>query len=369
MTHAVETTQRIALKTAAEETATEVLLGPGVLSAAPSHLSRYAASRLVLVADENVAPLYGEQLRDRLARGGFRADLLRVAAGEEAKTLETLARLYAGLHDAGVERDDVVVAVGGGVVGDVAGMLAATYLRGLTLIQVPTSLVAIITASVGGKVGVNFMSHKNLIGCFKQPALVLADTDTLRTLPPVEFRSGLGELLTVGVLGAPRIFLALEAEGARDLLPLMAEAVRCKAAVIEADPYNRLGIRAKLNLGHTFGHAFETLSGFTLPHGLAVGVGLHVAARLAAQLKMCPPGLPGRIRRVLTSLGLPAELNGYAASDVVEAMRHDKKRAGGRLRWVLPTALGEVALVGEERVPSALLEEVLTELVGRGPAR
>lgn len=369
MSQAIDTTHRIEVNVATGATRTEILLGRGLLSNAAAYLGSYKSGRLMLVSDEHVAPLYGAPLREALRGAGFRAELLIIPAGEESKTLETLEGLYGDLLAGEVDRGDVIVAVGGGTVGDVAGMLAGTYMRGLEFIQVPTSLVAIITASVGGKAGVNFMGHKNLLGCFKQPALVLADTDTLVSLSREEFSSGLGELLTVGVLGAPRIFTALEARGAHELEPLMAEAIRCKAAIVEADPFDRLGIRAKLNLGHTFGHALETLSGFTLPHGLAVAVGLHIAARLAAAIGLCPPELPGRISRLLSALGLPATLSGYRPEDVIGAMRYDKKRAGGRLRWVLPKTLGEVVLVDEREVASVLLEDVLKNLVGQEQGR
>ena len=369
MSQAIDTTHRVEVNVATGSTRTEILLGRGVLSNAAAHLGSYQLARLILVSDENVAPLYGAPLHDSLRREGFRAELLTVPAGEEAKTLATLEGLYRDLQAGEVDRGDVIVAVGGGMVGDVAGMLAGTYMRGLEFIQVPTTLVAIITASVGGKAGVNFMGHKNLLGCFKQPALVLADTDTLRSLSHDEFLSGLGELLTVGVLGAPGIFLALEADGAHDLEPLMAQAIRCKGTIVEADPFDRLGVRAKLNLGHTFGHALEALSGFSLPHGLAVAVGLHIATRLAAAIGLCPPELPERIRRVMSTLALPTSLSGYRAEDVIEAMRYDKKRTGGRLRWVLPKTVGEVALVGEEEVPSGVLEEILNKLVGQGQGR
>ncbi|HEX8720250.1 MAG TPA: 3-dehydroquinate synthase [Pyrinomonadaceae bacterium] len=366
MNSAVETAHRLKLTVAGRPESTDILLGPGVLSEAPALLAPYRGGRLLLVADEGVRPLYAEPLRDALREAGFAATLAAVPAGEESKTLETLSRLYAEAHAAGLDRSDAVVAVGGGMVGDVAGMLAGTYMRGLALVQVPTSLVAMVTASVGGKVGVNFDAHKNLVGLFKQPSHVLADTDTLRTLPATEYLSGLGELVNVGVLGAPEVFESLERDGAARLHTLVAAAIRCKCDIVEADPFDRLGVRARLNLGHTFGHAFETLSGFTLAHGLAVSVGLHVAARVAAELGLCDASLPARVRRTLEALDLPVSLKGYRAGDVMAAMRHDKKRSGGRLRWVLPTAVGEVRIVGEEDVPPGLVERVLDELVDRG---
>ncbi len=260
---------------------TELVIGRGVLAQAHELLAPYRELRVLVVSDSSVTPLYAAPLRDALLGAGYDTHLLTIPAGETAKTLETAIELYAACRDLGVERSDTVVAVGGGVVGDVAGMVAGTYLRGLRFVQVPTTLVAQITASIGGKVGVNFRGDKNLVGLFYQPAHILIDLATLETLPEVEFRSGLGELITVGVLGAPAIFEALEARGAADLGALIAAAIRCKSAIVEADPYDQLGIRAHLNLGHTFGHALEKLSDFTLAHGLAVAVGLHIASRLA----------------------------------------------------------------------------------------
>ena len=366
MNSAVETAHTLKLTVEGRAESTDILLGPGVLAEAPALLTPYCGGRLLLVTDEHIRPLYAEPLREVLRDAGFAATLASVPAGEESKTLETLSRLYAATHAAGLDRSDAVVAVGGGMVGDVAGMLAGTYMRGLALVQVPTSLVAMVTASVGGKVGVNFDAHKNLVGLFKQPSHVLADTDTLRTLPETEYLSGLGELVNVGVLGAPELFESMERDGAARLHTLVAAAIRCKCDIVAADPFDRLGIRARLNLGHTFGHAFETLSDFTLAHGLAVSVGLHVATRVAAELGICDAGLPGRVRRTLEALSLPTTLKGYRAEDVMDAMRHDKKRSGGKLRWVLPTAVGEVRVVGQDEVPPGLVERLLDELVNRG---
>lgn len=358
---------RITLSAGAAQT--DILLGHGLLARAGDLLGAYRAARLLIVADANVAPLYAAPLRDALARDGYAASLLTIPAGERAKTMDTLIELYSACQAIEVERDDAVVAVGGGVAGDVAGMLAGTYLRGLAFVQVPTTLVAQVTASVGGKVGVNFGAAKNQIGMFNQPERVLIDLDTLATLPEIEFRSGLGELITVGVLGAPEIFEALEARGSAELGALIAAAIRCKAAIVAADPSDRLGVRAQLNLGHTFGHALEQLSDFTLPHGLAVAVGLHIAARLASALGLCRPALADRIERALHALDLPTGLSGYAPERVIQAMRSDKKRVGGRLRWVLPLELGKVALVDERQVPAGLLEDLLRALVWAGAAR
>ena len=362
----VETAHKLTLTVAGRAESTDILLGPGVLSEVPGLLAPYRGGRLLLVTDEHVGPLYADPLRDALQDAGFAVTLAVIPAGEESKTLEMLSRLYTEADAAMLDRSDAVVAVGGGMVGDVAGMLAGTYMRGLALVQVPTSLVAMVTASVGGKVGVNFGAHKNLVGVFKQPSHVLADTDTLRTLPETEYLSGLGELVNVGVLGAPKLFEALEQHGTAELHTLIAAAIQCKCDIVEADPFDRIGIRARLNLGHTFGHAFETLSDFKLAHGLAVSVGLHVATRVAAELGICDAHLPVRVRRTLKALNLPTSFTGYRAEEVMEAMRYDKKRSGSKLRWVLPTAVGKVRIVVQQEVPPGLVERVLDELVNSG---
>ena len=357
---------RLTLPAGSEQT--ELILGRGALDQAAALLDAYRGVRLLIVSDEHVAPLYAAPLCERLTAAGYRAHLLTIAAGEQAKSLATLSELYAACQALHVERADLVVALGGGVVGDVAGMLAGTYLRGLRLVQAPTTLVAQVTASVGGKVGVNFGGEKNVIGMFKQPQQILIDPDALATLPPVELRSGLGELITVGVLGAPELFESLAADGPQQLDAQIAAAIRCKSALVAADPFDQRGIRAKLNLGHTFGHALEQLSDFSMPHGLAVAVGLHLASRLAAALGLCPAALVERIERTLRALDLPTAVRGYRPEQVIAAMRGDKKRSGGRLRWVLPIALGEVVLVGEDQVPPALLHDVIEPYVWQGGA-
>jgi 3-dehydroquinate synthase len=341
---------------------TDVMIGRGLLARAADLLAESPAARLVVVSDQTVAPLHAGPLVRALRASGRAALLLTIPDAEEGKTLDALRGLYDACHTREVERGDVVVAVGGGVVGDVAGMLAATYLRGLALVQVPTSLVAMVTASVGGKVGVNLGGHKNLLGAFKQPSLVIVDLGALETLPEQERLSGLGELLGVGMLGDPGIFDALVGGPPTDLEPLVAAAIRCKMALVAADPFDERGLRARLNLGHTFGHAFEAASGFRLAHGLAVGVGLLAASRLAAALGLCPAPLPQRVHDALEALGLPVAIGG-SASRVLAAMRGDKKRSGGRLRFVLPTSVGEVRLVGEDEIPPELLPLVLASVM------
>jgi 3-dehydroquinate synthase len=342
---------------------TDVVLGRGLLARAADLLKARPGTRLLVVSDPTVAPLHAAPLVRALSAAGREAHLLTIPGSEQGKTLGALRQLYAACQDRRTERGDMVVAVGGGVVGDVAGMLAATYLRGLVLVQVPTSLVAMVTAGIGGKVGVNLGDHKNLVGAFKQPALVIVDLDALQTLPERERLSGLGELLGVGMLGDAAIFDALAGGTPADLELLVAAAIRCKMALVAADPFDENGLRARLNLGHTFGHAFEAASGFRLAHGLAVAVGLLAASRLAAALGICAADLPHRVQDALEALGLPLAISGVSADRVLTAMRDDKKRSGGRMRFVLPAAIGDVRLVGEEEIRPGLLEHVLAGVV------
>ncbi|HET8840854.1 MAG TPA: 3-dehydroquinate synthase family protein [Ktedonobacteraceae bacterium] len=353
---------RLRLSTASAST--EVIVGHNTLDHACNLLEMDRSVRLVLITDQHIAPLYARSFCQLLEQKGYQIHLLEIASGEQAKTLETLLSLYEACLDLQLERDDVVITMGGGAIEDVGGLLAGTYLRGLDLMHIPTSLVGMVSSSIGGKVAINFRGAKNVIGAFKFPKFILMDLNFLDTLPDLERRSGIGELITVGVLGAPAIFEALEAHGTANLQDLIVAAIQCKAALVEADPFDQSDIRARLNLGHTFGHALEKLSGFRLPHGLAVAIGLHIASRLAASIGLCPDWLPTRIYQTLQALDLPTTLTGYHPADVLSAMKSDKKRARGLLRYVLPTAIGDVVLVSEDQVPPACLEEVLREIVG-----
>jgi shikimate kinase/3-dehydroquinate synthase len=234
-------------------------------------------------------------------------------------------------------------------------------LRGVPFVQLPTSLLAMVDASVGGKTGVDLPQGKNLVGAFKQPQVVIMDTAVLSTLPSDEFRSGLAEIVKHGIIGAPKLFVQLENEGPINLVQLVADAVRVKIVVVEEDPFER-GRRAMLNLGHTFGHALELVSEYTLRHGEAVAIGMVAAANMAAELGRCEPGLAERITRLSNRLGLPTSAPGYDVDAVLAAMSHDKKRAGKKLRFVVPQALGDVVVIddpGEEVVRRAIQGIVL----------
>nr|WP_290670100.1 3-dehydroquinate synthase [Ardenticatena sp.] len=310
--------------------------------------------RVAMITDAHVAPLHAAALRAEWLAGGVSTDVYTIPAGERAKTLETVATLYERLLHDGHDRHSLIVTLGGGVVGDLGGFVAATYMRGIPFVQVPTSLLAMVDASVGGKVGVDHAGAKNIVGAFKHPLLVVADTTFLETLPPREIRNGLAEVVKHALIADPELLHWLE-RGTWAWPALVERAVRVKVNIVEQDPFEH-GVRALLNLGHTFGHALETVSGFSLAHGEAVAVGLVLAARLAARLGMADESLERRITRVLKRLGLPTTYPADAEA-VWRAMQFDKKKRGRQLRFILPRDVGQVEVVRD--VPREAVLEVL----------
>lgn len=339
-----------------------VIIGEGVLDYLGDLIaSRFTGRQVAVVTNDVLAELYGETVLANLHRAGRQAVLVRMPEGEQHKTLDTVRSLYTQFLDAGLDRHSPVVALGGGVVGDVAGFAAATYLRGVRLIQVPTSLLAMVDASVGGKVGVDLPGPgggKNLVGAFKPPAFVLADPLLLATLPGPEFRAGLAEVVKHGIIAAPALFASLETYGPSSLAALLDDAVRVKVDIVQADPFER-GVRAHLNLGHTFAHAIESVSGYRVRHGEAVAIGLAAASYLAQAIGLADPATLARVERLLTRLGLPTRVPDDPALTVdrlVAGMGSDKKRRDGRLRFVLPRAIGDVTVVEDvapQRVSAA----------------
>ncbi|MHB1295479.1 MAG: 3-dehydroquinate synthase [Anaerolineae bacterium] len=325
-----------------------VHLAPGVLGRiAPLLRVRGVAERVALVSDANVWPLYGERVAADLRAGGFEPTPMVLPAGEQAKTLESVRTLYDGFIAAGLDRGGAVVALGGGVITDMAGFAAATYLRGVPLVQAPTTLLGMVDAGVGGKVAVDHPQGKNLIGAFVTPLSVLVDPDVLATLPEAERLAGLAEIIKAGVIADPELFDAFAPDRpAPDLRWAVERALEVKIAVVERDPYER-GERAVLNLGHTFAHAFERLAGYSLAHGLAVSVGMVAAAELAALRGLCTAEMVARIRAVLRHQGLPTRYDAHPPEVVYQAMGTDKKRQGARLRFVLPREIGEVVIDGD----------------------
>ncbi|HKF78974.1 MAG TPA: 3-dehydroquinate synthase [Candidatus Dormibacteraeota bacterium] len=344
-----------------------VLVGHGVLAHLPALVADLGVTGAAVVADRAVAASYGRPLAAALAGSRGPAPLLDVEAGEQAKTLAGVERVLAFLEAAGLDRHGLVVAVGGGTIGDLAGFAAAIWLRGVRCVHVPTNLLAMVDSSVGGKTGVNSPAAKNAIGAFWQPVAVVADLATLATLPEDDYLAAFGEVVKYAVAMDAGLAARLEAERgallARSpaaLQPVVARCVELKAGVVAADEREG-GPREILNYGHTVGHALESASGFTAAHGRAVAFGMKAAARIAVQVGVCDPGLVGAQDRLLDAFGLPGALPRVTADAVLEAVPRDKKRREQAVRWVLPTGLG-AARTGVE-VPGAVVAAVLRGLV------
>jgi 3-dehydroquinate synthase len=316
---------------------------------------RCKARHAVLITDTNVQESHATDAAESLGRSLAKVDLIALEPGESSKSVEMASGLWNGLLELGADRKTVVVAVGGGVVGDLAGFVAATYARGIGFFQVPTTLLAQVDSSVGGKVGIDLPAAKNMVGAFLQPLGVLIDTSTLATLPDRDYKAGFGEVVKYGVILDAQLFDQLEAEVpellARDpavLARVVARCCRLKADVVQQDEREETGLRAILNYGHTFGHALETLTGYgTYLHGEAVAIGMLCASRLAERLGRVDAEFTARQRRLLELLGLPVDLPNLDAEQVLATMLRDKKAEHGRLRFILPTRMGHVELVGD----------------------
>jgi 3-dehydroquinate synthase len=344
----------------------DILIGKGLLSQAAEYLRPLKlGKRGVIITDTNVEALYAGALVDALGKDGFAAEVLSVPAGEASKSLRQANRLFEKLPTLGLDRHSFLIALGGGVVGDLAGFVAASYLRGIALVQVPTSLLAQVDSSVGGKTGVNLPQGKNLVGAFYQPKLVLADIDTLETLPERELRSGFAEVIKHGAIRDAKFFEWLEHEYKR-VLALDPKAVvhavrRCceiKAEVVSADE-RESGLRAILNLGHTVGHAMETLSDYSgLLHGEAISMGMCAGARLSVMRAGFSEAEAERLCGLIATSGLPTRLGKtFKLGELLEAARLDKKARDGKLRFVLLKRLGEAFV--SDAVTDADIREVV----------
>ena len=332
-----------------------ILLGEGLLGSVDS-LAPYVSRQVLVVSNRTVANHYLDKLRPSLGDAA-QVHCVEIGDGEQFKTLQTYAAILDALIEARYHRNATVVALGGGVVGDVAGFAAATYQRGIGLVQIPTTLLALVDSSVGGKTAVNHAAGKNLIGAFYQPRAVLADVATLRTLPMREYRAGLAEVVKYGVIADVEFFAWLEAHidalMARDAAALLHAVRRCcqiKAAVVAADEREQ-GRRAILNFGHTFGHAIETLTGFRYLHGEAVAVGMAMAMQLSVRLGLAGEGDVKRVRRLLGGMGLTLQVADVEPQAMLLTMGMDKKAVDGKLRLVVCDGLGSASVTA--RVPSA----------------
>jgi 3-dehydroquinate synthase len=322
-----------------------VKIGAGLLDEAGHELSGILrAPRLALVSGEIVYPLYGERLRRSLVDAGFQVSVYLHPDGEAAKSLECYGELLGFLSENGFTRQDAILAFGGGVTGDLAGFAAATYQRGMDYVQIPSTLLAMVDSSVGGKTGLNLPGGKNQAGCFYQPRLVLCDPELLSTLPREQLRSGAGEVIKYALLRDPGLFDTLR----RGLiLPQAGEIIerclRIKQEYVSADERD-LGLRHFLNLGHTFGHAIEACAAYHIPHGCAVAAGMAMITRAAARKGICAEDTPHALSELLLQFGLPV-VSEYTASQLMDAIRMDKKRAGDTLTLVVPEEIGRCRLL------------------------
>ena len=350
----------------------DITIGPGLIDQAGSLLGEIAAGRhIIIVSDDHVAPLHMQRLCDSLSPVARQLDQCVVAAGESSKSMAVLAQLLDDILAIGIDRSVLLIAFGGGVIGDLAGFAAASLLRGVDFVQIPTSLLAQVDSSVGGKTGVNAKAGKNLIGAFYQPRAVLADTSLLATLPARELRAGYAEVVKYGLLGDAGFFDWLETHGDQ-LLALAPDALQhaihtscsAKARIVEADE-REAGTRALLNLGHTFGHAFEAVANYDgrLLHGEAVAAGMGLAFDLSVELGLCPQQDADRCKHHLRHSGLPSGQKslpaGNASAEILLAhMKHDKKTRNGVMHFVLARSIGDTFVHGDvpEQIVTALLE-------------
>lgn len=335
------------------ERAYDIVVGRGVLAEAGRRIAALKARSVAIVSDEAVAPLYATALADSLGEHGMRSTQITVASGEASKSYASLTRVCDAILESRIERGDLVVALGGGVVGDLAGFAAAVLRRGVRLVQAPTTLLAQVDSSVGGKTGINSPHGKNLVGAFHQPSLVLADTATLDTLPPREMRAGYAEVVKYGLVNDPEFFAWCE-QNWRGLLRggperdhAVATSCRAKAAIVVRDERED-GERMLLNLGHTFAHALERVTGYDaarLVHGEAVSIGLALAFRFSVRLDLCSGQDAGRVAGHLASVGLPTGLADVAGGSgsvdaLLDAMAQDKKVKAGELTFILARGIG-----------------------------
>jgi shikimate kinase/3-dehydroquinate synthase len=318
-----------------------------------------AGATIAVVSNDVVAPLCAEQVIEPLQAAGFSPFTCIIPDGEQYKTLDTIRGLYDQFLAGDLDRSGAVLALGGGVTGDIAGFAAASFMRGVPFAQVPTTLLAMTDASVGGKTGVDLDQGKNLVGAFKQPEMVFIDLAVLETLHDEEIRCGMAELIKHAVIGAPGLFDELEASREPITAAQLARSIQVKVDVVEQDPYEG-GRRAVLNLGHTTAHGLERVSDYEMGHGEAVSIGMVAAARIATTIGLAESVLAERIEAMLAAWGLPTTCPPYDANAVWDAMAHDKKKRGKVLRWVLPREIGAVDVV--EDVPPEVVRSVLSEL-------
>lgn len=351
----------------------DVVVGADLIDHLGTHLEGLEiGKKTVVVGDTNTISLYGDRVLQALQKAGIVASSFAIPAGEATKTLATVSSILGAFAKAGLERSHTVIALGGGVVGDLTGFAASMWMRGIRWINLPTTLLAMVDSGIGGKTGADLPEGKNLVGAFHAPSAVFIDTSTLATLPVAELRCGLAETIKHAIIGDPGLIPLLErfaccktaeasrpcsaAADAKSLVPLVARSLAVKVKTIIKDPFEK-NIRAALNLGHTIGHAVEHHANFTMLHGEAVAIGTVVEARLAEKAGLAAPGFADQVAEIFASVGLPTALpQGLTCGQLIEAMLRDKKTANGKIRFSLPAALGDVRI--HQVIDDAILRQL-----------
>jgi len=348
----------------------EIVVGRGILSDIGSAMGRLGlGSKQMIVTSSTLWPLYGKIVHDSLMSSGFDVSVAAFGDEEESKSLQTVTSIYDKLLEDEFDRNSGIVAVGGGVVGDVAGFAAATFMRGIPFVQVPTTLLAQVDSSIGGKTGVNHPKAKNLVGAFHQPRAVWTDVSTLLTLSERELRSGLAEVIKYAVIADGGLITALErnisafSKASSDtLVDIVSRCSSIKARIVEQDERER-GLRSILNYGHTVGHALEALTNYAhYTHGEAVAIGMIAAGRISRDIDATNRDTVELQENLLKAAGLPVRIDGpIDPHDIIQQLNRDKKRVGGHVRWVLPRAIGNVFLT--DKVPSDVALKVLKDMI------
>jgi 3-dehydroquinate synthase len=363
---------------ALEQNGYPVAIGAGAITQLGARLAEQgwaAGTKVLIVTNPVVQEHYGSEAQESLQAAGYQVSTLVIEAGEDQKTPATVARIHDAAFERKLERGSVIVALGGGVVGDMAGFAAATWLRGIGVVQVPTTLLAMVDAAIGGKTGVNHPGGKNLIGAFHQPIMVLIDPTCLATLPEREFRAGMAEVIKYGVIGDAALFADLEAAASRDpagalaslgaitpqlLQTLLERSASTKARVVAADEREG-GLRAILNYGHTLGHVVETLCGYgTVLHGEAVALGMLAAGEISCDMGLWGPQEQQRQRALIAAAGRPLKMPKLESNAVLACLQGDKKVKAGKLRFVLPTGISQVVI--RDDVPAELILAAMAKL-------
>lgn len=322
-----------------------VLIGRGILGQLGEEVKkRIQPCKAAIITDTNVEKLYAEQVETSLHKAGFTVCRFVYPAGEVSKNINTLSDILEFLAAEEMTRQDIIIALGGGVTGDMAGFAAAVYQRGIRFIQVPTTFLAAVDSSVGGKTAIDLKAGKNMAGAFYQPHLVLCDVDTLDTLPETVFADGIAETLKYGVIGDAELFAKIASGNFReDLEEIIETCIKMKRDIVMEDEFDT-GVRQLLNLGHTLGHAIEKKSGFAISHGYAVAIGMHLIAKAAEEMGIAEAGLSQKIKNALENNALPVSVDD-TAEEITESVLRDKKRRGGEISFVFPTKIGHCEIV------------------------